>query len=374
MLAWLTFIVSQAAISQRNIDCKLSISGSLKIDVCETDNLKTIILAVDIGQIYFADSLFGFNYELLYDTGKVVFQNVLYINTLAETMELKAFTNNSKLGKINGYAMTNSLVPIAGNKPLIAFAFAWKNTCSDSAEFRIPFIEFTEEFRVNISRYIPIMIYGEVFDYENRTFILSFPENYINTKTADITTDIYLNVPKNSQLTEFDLYLNTQHLSIDSVYSVTGNILPTEIIRVDSGYKIRLKNLNVNEENSKLTMIASLDTSENLKDFVVQAIPKIDFRCKCISKVKTDSLKVEFLKDTISGIEEVKNIDFEKVKGAILVNVLGQTIEIEKESLKDIILRGYIAESELGVYFLLINTGDSLKKIKMINIINNRSH
>lgn len=373
LLAWLTFAVSQAALSQRKINCRLNVIGSLTIDVCEDDNLKTFVLAVDLGQIYFADSLFGFNYEIHYDTGNVQLENVLYINTLSEGMELKAFTNNSKEGKINGYAMTASLMPIAGNKPLVAFAFKWKNTCSDSAVFRISYIEFTDEFKVLIDSLIPAKIFGNVFPSDNRKLLCSFENKIIQTKSENLTTSLNLKIPKKSMLDEFQIAIKSNGITIDSVYSVTGNLLPLSISKVDSGYKIHLKNLNDNGTISILGFDLRLDI--NKKDFRIMIMPEINIECKCISEINSDTMKIELIKDTTTNVEEIVGFNFENVEKVILINILGQAKEMKKEFLSDLMKsQNFIPDVKSGVYFIIIQTNDKVLRMKMINIVNNRSH
>lgn len=368
LLAWLTIIVSQAAISERNVDCRLTVVGSLKIDVCGSDNQKTFALAIDLGQIYFADSLFGFNYELIYDTGNVEFVNVLYLNTLAEMLELKAFSNNGLLGKVNGYAMTASLLPVAGNKPLLAFAFKWKKTCADSAQFQISYIEFTDEFKVDISQYIPAIVYGEVGSHEDRRLVCSFEDKFIITNKNNIETNFMIRIPNNSGVNNFTLDIVSEGVSIDSVYSVTGNIVPVDLIKSDYGYKIHLENTNDNGQNSLFGFELRLDTNKN--DFIMKVNPQLDLFCKCITEIEMDSLEIRYQKDTMATIGELSDIDLDDVYQVYVMNMLGQLIRINYEKLIDLKSPTFFQHFESGIYFIVVITKENEKKIKMINIIN----
>lgn len=368
MLAWLTIIVSQAAISERYVDCRLMVVGSLKIDVCGSDNQKTFALAIDLGQIYFADSLFGFNYELIYDTSKVEFVNVLYLNTLAEMLELKAFSNNSLQGKVTGYAMTASLLPVAGNKPLLAFAFKWKNTCADSAQFQISYIEFTDEFKVNISQYLPVIVYGEVAKKNERRLLCTFEDRFIKTNKDNIEANLMFRIPNNSGVKNLTLDIVSEGLTIDTVYSVTGNIIPVDLIKSYYGYKIHLENIIDNGQNATLGFELKLDTTKN--DFTMKVNPEIELYCKCITEIEMDSLEIRYQKDTMATIYELSDIDLDKVNQVYIMNMLGQLKRINFENLIDLESLVFSNDFESGIYFIVVITNRNEKKIKMINIIN----
>ncbi|MGQ9819652.1 MAG: hypothetical protein ACUVQ1_06990 [Candidatus Kapaibacteriales bacterium] len=368
IFAWLTTNVSQAVSSERFVDCRLTIVGSLKIDVCGSENQKTFVLAVDLGQIYFADSLFGFNYELVYDTGNVEFVNVLYLNTLAEMFELKAFSNNARLGKVNGYAMTASLLPVAGNKPLLAFAFKWKNKCSDSALFQISYIEFTDEFKVKITDYVPTVIYGEVAQQEDRRLLCSFENKFLLTNQDTVETNLMLRIPNNSGANDLILNIISEGVTIDTVYSVTGNIIPVELTKYDYGYKIHLENINDNGQNALFGFRLALDTNKN--DFIIKINPELDLYCKCITKIENDSLKIRYQKDTMATVFGSSNIDLNEIKHVYIINLLGQLKMLSKEILIDLKSAKFIDTLESGAYIMVVITTKNEKKIKMINIIN----
>lgn len=367
LLAWLTVAVSQAGISQRKIDCVLSIYGSLKIDVCGNDNQKEFVLVLDIGKVNSQDSLFGFNFEIGYEPEKVSITEPLYINTLSEYLDAKAVTIDSKNGKITGYAVTMGLIPVYGQKPLMAFLGKWLANCPDSAVFSTSYIEFTEEFKGIVENYRPAVLYAEVSPKPERVFTCQFGNDSIVDK-SNFFVDINLRIPANSKLKNFEIELNKNDANIifDSVYSVTNDIEILLFEETENGYKIHCNIINDNGNNQILKVFGRIDTT-NVAD-TIYVKPVFDEECKCISGSLADKMLIKYsnIGYVFENNESKENFNIDEIAAVYLVDFLGKVTKLEKEVLKN--GTNILNDKPDGVYFMIINTNKKAYYKKMIKM------
>lgn len=136
--------ISQQARAEDTIKAK--VNSYQIVDAC--GNTKDqVVISIDLGKIVKADSLFGCNFQLSYDSTKLKMHSGLYINTLAEFFEFKQ-VGFLRSGKIIGVVATNFSSPqVTGSLPLIAFLGDYLTSCKDSVEVRIDYLEFTDEFK-----------------------------------------------------------------------------------------------------------------------------------------------------------------------------------------------------------------------------------
>lgn len=367
-LAWLTFAVSQAGLSQRKIDCALSIYGSLKIDVCGNENQKEFVLVMDVGRVNPEDSLFGFNFEINYEPEKVAITNLLYINTLSEYLSDKQITSDSINGKIRGYAITMGFTPVYGQKPLIAFLGKWLLPCPDSASFSVSYIEFTDEFKGVVENYKPAILYGEIAPKPERIFSTEFAVDSI-VNEPNFSFDMNLKIPVNSRLKNFELDLNrnNKNITLDSVYSVTNGIEVLLLETTGNGYKIHCNVINDNGSNQALKVFGKIDGTDILDTLRVE--PVFDEECKCIVGSSTDKVLIKYTK--IGYVFENKdkneeNINIDDVVSVYLIDLLGRVTRLEKDVLRK--MEDLLSEESNGAYFIVIRTNKKVYYKKMIKI------
>ncbi len=366
-LAWLTFAVSQAGLSQRKIDCALSIYGSLKIDVCGNENQKEFVLVMDIGKVNPEDSLFGFNFEINYEPEKVTITDPLYINTLSEYLSDKQVIVDSKNGKVRGYAVTMGFTPVYGQKPLIAFFGKWLLPCPDSASFSVSYVEFTDEFKGIVENYKPAILYGEVASKPERIFTTQFAVDSI-VNELNFSFDINIKIPANSRLKNFELDLrrNDGNITLDSVYSVTNGVEVLLLETTENGYKIHCNVINDNGSDQVLKVFGKIDETDVLDTLYVE--PVFDEECKCITGSSTDEVLIKYTKIgyVFENKDKNENINIDDVVAVYLIDLIGKITKLERDVLQN--MENLLNEEPNGIYFVVIETNNKVYYRKMIKI------
>jgi len=332
IFVWLAFLASQTGMSQRKANCELSIYGSLKIDVCGNANQKQFILVMSIGKVLRSDSLYGFNYQISYDTGKVKFTDALYLNTLSEFFEMKSATFNAKEGKINGYAITLGMEPVYGDRPLIAFNGFWKTDCPDSAVFRIDYIEFTDEFKIVIDTLKSVTLYGDVFYSKDRILEVSTKRDTIEIQNPEAILDMEIKIPKQSRLENvvLNVYYPFEKMSIDSATLLDGNLELLFIEKNNGNVKVHLAN---KDDNGVVNSIRFYSTISSVNEYhKITFVPEFENYCKCVSGYSSDSLLVIYHKQ-IYKIEEENNLnDIDGIYYVYIFDLLGNLVKMEELS------------------------------------------
>ena len=115
---------------------------------CADQTTRTFILTIDIGEMTKTDSLYGYNFQINYDSNRVVLTDMLTAGTLSENCDFKNGGNDT-LGRFRGTAMMMGMTPMTGKLPLTAVKGYLKENCyedMDSAKFSLEYMEFTDEF------------------------------------------------------------------------------------------------------------------------------------------------------------------------------------------------------------------------------------
>ncbi|MCX7909249.1 MAG: T9SS type A sorting domain-containing protein [Ignavibacteria bacterium] len=326
-------MASQTGISQRKANCELSIYGSLKIDVCGNENQRRFILVMSIGNVLRSDSLFGFNFQISYSKDKVKITDALYINTLAEFFDTKAVSINSKEGKITGYAILMGMHPVYGNRPLIAFNGLWISECPDTAIFSVDFIEFTDEFKINIDSLKPTMLYGEVLYSKDKVFELKANKDTISSKDSSVFFDINVKVPKNSRLNEFRINVISDFdaIKIDSVRSLGNDIefSKYQLMGIDKIDTFKTF-FNVKYDSGKTNVVRFYITNNKPNEFVkIIFEPEYDKNCKCVYENTNDTL-LTFYEKIINNFKEENNffeIDLVNNVNIIIYDMIGRIVK-----------------------------------------------
>ncbi len=330
ILVWLALLASQIGISQKRANCELSIYGSLKIDVCGSENQKQFVLVMGVGNINRGDSLFGFNFQLSYDYRKVKITDALYLNTLSEFFDTKAVKINSIEGKVNGYAITMGMQPIYGNRPLIAFNGYWLSQCPDTALFTIDYIEFTDEFKISIDTLKPTYLIGEVKTVKDRVFELNVDKDTIISSGGKEEIDANIRIPKGSRINDFVIRVNADYdkISIDSVKTLGSDLKFKDYLVDDTGKHIVKILLSNTKDSGSENYIRFYVSYKRVNIFTsIQLIPEFESYCKCVNDVKSDSL-IAFCR------EEINQISFEdnetKIDGdcnIVIYDIMGRIVK-----------------------------------------------
>jgi hypothetical protein len=356
IVVWLAFVASQTALSQRKANCELSVYGSLKIDVCGDVNKRQFILVMSIGNVFRSDSLFGFNYQISYNKEKVKITDALYLNTLSEFLDNKTASINSKEGKINGYAITMGMEPVYGNRPLIAFNGQWISDCPDTAIFTIDYIEFTDEFKVEIDTLKPAKLIGDVFVSNDRIFKVSIPIDTMTTTDSLAQMDVNLKIPRNSRLGEFNLNINGffNKLVIDSV-AILGNDFEINSYEYLNGnnFIVKIKNKNdFGQENTLRLYLHFYKPNEIIK---ISIEPEYEMYCKCISGFTGDSVNAFYKKETSYVDLENNGINIDGYYRFLVYDNIGRLVkEMIIEKPQEIDKWFQILGLSKGIYYVFI--------------------
>ncbi len=353
--AWLFLAISQAGYSIKEVDCNLRIFGSLKIDVCGEPQQKEFILLIDIGRVNPQDSLFGFNYEIIYEPTKVQMTDALYVNTLSEGFEIKAVSFNSKESKIIGYAATMGNFPVFGEKPLIAFLGKWISNCPDTATFKLNFIEFTEEFKINIRNYNDAILIGEVSPLESRNIKTNFSQNILKKKDNDTNFKVQMDftIPRKSRIENFamNFVTETSKIIFDSITTLSNDIELLFFERNNEIQKAHFKVINDDGLKQSIGIFGRIIFTSSTFTETITTKFEFDNECKCVNLVGNDTLRIEYeIEPTIVDFEKNEfNIDLSKFEQIKVYDIMGNMVL----QLGDDLTKTEIRNLPYGVYFMI---------------------
>ena len=129
-------------------DDTLNIRSLRSIDVCGSE--KSALIAIDLGEIYFSDSLMSFDITLSYDTTYLIPGTVLSNGTLSQQLSWMdgPFLNAAVPGELRIFGASIS-TPTKGNIPLVALtADAKRLTCGVTTPLGLAYpADFNPEFK-----------------------------------------------------------------------------------------------------------------------------------------------------------------------------------------------------------------------------------
>ncbi|MBS1561947.1 MAG: hypothetical protein JSS89_10105 [Bacteroidetes bacterium] len=126
----------------------LVISSQRMVNTCSSASDRKFLIYVDLGEIYFSDSLMSFDIFLKYDTTKLVFTDMLTTGTLSAQMsDLGPVWRPKDPGGICYAGGGSILQPAKGKQPLIAFQGLFKGGCGDTTSISLDEVIFNDEFR-----------------------------------------------------------------------------------------------------------------------------------------------------------------------------------------------------------------------------------
>lgn len=134
----------------------LRIRSYQQIDVCSLE--KQAVIAIDLGEIYFGDSLMSFDITLAYDTTLLRPGSILASGTLSDQMRWMdgPFLNAAIPGELRVFG-TSFLTPVKGALPLTAMTLNAKQvSCGTVSPIVLAYpAEFNEEFKRRYDVWVP---------------------------------------------------------------------------------------------------------------------------------------------------------------------------------------------------------------------------
>ncbi|MCX7736017.1 MAG: hypothetical protein N2319_04830 [Candidatus Kapabacteria bacterium] len=386
---WLLILSNQTAKAD-TVDVVLSQVGS--IDVCGDKSDKDIIILISIGRVLQSDSLFGFNFEISYDSVKFKFHSPVYLNTLAEFFDIKD-VNFGKKGLVRGYASVGLLgSQISGNRPLIGIYGDYLGSCADSSEIKLNYIEFTDEFKKVIRSYKPTMVQAVEVDKPNRYLKTDFELNSISDLRKDTIIDIKINLEMGTQIkldtATIVIKADNKKLIAFEDFELSKDLEFISNEYIDSSFlNIKFKfNNNINQFINLKARVNENKTDSS----VIKVNPIYTNYCSCVKRFFGDSIIVRSKEkiDTPTVVSEENNrienkaiisyydnntdsfiLNFkENISGVLkLYNLCGLLINEQKIDWSNkIYLEGNYLNN--GIYLGIINT--NLKNYKIILIKN----
>ncbi len=339
---------------------------------------------MDIGEITKADSLFGFDFGLKFDSSKVKLTSLITQNTLSEFFDTKGSSVYSEDSLFSGHAgnINVALPPSSGKLPLVAILGEWKTDCPDSTQIWIEYIDFTEEFQKHVLVGDALTIASKVKDKADRKIGLSFEKDSMSLINKDSDECLLrINTIDKARLTNFKIDLiNGVNYIIDCT-AENDNANGFDIAASEQfGDTLRLKINSVLDKNYGEIKLKFAKKMQDTANYAIKAIAYDVNECACITRFESDTILVLSNKkpdDTSSIIEEdyakfayensTKNMILESeygINNISLYNVNGiETIKYYENLRKAAILS--LAEIPNGVYAMRaeLGSGKIIKKI-----------
>jgi len=147
ILSLLVVIMTTSSLPSAAADT-VNIASKQLINICSAPNDQKFLIYVDLGEIYFSDSLMSFDIFLKYDTTKLVFTDMLNTGTLSAQMsDLGPVWRPKDPGGFCYAGGASILKNAKGNIPLIAFQGVFKGQCGDTTTVSLDEASFNTEFK-----------------------------------------------------------------------------------------------------------------------------------------------------------------------------------------------------------------------------------
>lgn len=265
-----------------------------KPDPCGQFEERRLTITVDIGKVLPSHQLYGFEFELGYDSTKLVFDNVFRQNTFLEYFGENVYVNNYG-NLVSGSGGFISDTPVSGDRPLFALSFRLLDDVFDSTYVRLlnlyMFDGYTNEINLTIND-------TEDIEYEVKESSLQ-ELNITTTDKIEFTKDKIKIIPieidsKNISRLEYlsinysfeeELYLLKDVFSENAEISFDKNSINLTKITTNSNFTIDMvleqitdsieSNLELKYNNSNLSACVK---SEFEKSIRLEPYIKIDTR------------------------------------------------------------------------------------------------
>lgn len=295
IISLLTVLLTVSSLPSAAADT-LVIASQQTINVCSLKSDQKFLIYVNIGEIYFSDSLMSFDIFLKYDTTKLVFTNMLTTGTLAAQMsDLGPVWRPKDQGGVCYAGGASILQHARGNLPLIAFQGQFKGACGDTTSISLDEVLFNSEFRrqysTSVSGIVKTVARGTATDeiaavFQQRSYIVTGKDSTISlpltVKTPGIT----------NALVECTLQMvHTGEFSIDSIQPLasdtTFNMISTRRTLDTTTFVWTVK-----AQKPSISFLANVRslTNDSSKRATVNATIRIVDSCYCLVAKNTDSM------------------------------------------------------------------------------------
>ncbi len=282
-------------------DDTLNIRSLRSIDVCGSE--KSALIAIDLGEIYFSDSLMSFDITLSYDTTYLIPGSVLSNGTLSQQLSWMdgPILNAAEPGELRVFG-ASILTPAKGNLPLVAItADAKSMICGVTTPIELVYpADFNPEFKRSyslwkgdsvrfIARQVDIATKGFSFDVQDVTIGGT-------DSTLDVPFVVTTRSRDNNELTVRLALASKDGVLIDRAY--IGNNAVTVAQGRDTVWITLSGTDTVHQGTLRLRQV----TTDSLSIALTGSI--MTTACACTIPKKTDQRVVRTTLSTSTGIEE----------------------------------------------------------------------
>ncbi len=323
-------------------DVTASLISQRVIDVCgdKRDVIITISLGTEIKQ---SDSLFGFDFEARFDSTKFRFHTLLRSNTLAEFLEIAELNPFNSKGLITGFAGNiNFYKPpafsIDGRKDLIAFAGTYIGPlCPDESIIEFDFIEFTEEFKLDVVNYEDATVITEVSDKPDRLLAVTLEPELVFFGKNEHEKEVKVKVsgPVESKLEYFKLEISgfTEDVMLTSVTEKDGFSNVTWQYNTNGDKKAVFDvEISGNYIDNGFFSFNVLRQTKDTFDIELRAELLEVNKCACISRYSDDVTVLRGMKDSlVNSVKEnlySPELSYNPETGVIIIPRNFQKIEV----------------------------------------------
>lgn len=328
------------------------------VDACKNMQGREVLVMISIGNVQKKDSLFGFDFEIKYDPGKIRFTNYITMNTLAEFFQVKDMFIRSEDSVVSGFAMNLNpfLPPVEGDRPLAGVYGQVLSECPDSSELSINSLEFTEEFKNKVNSLSGLKIYSKILDKPDRIISAEFDKDSIKFDKDSIAfVELKSSANSNSRIQtlqfEFDIEKYQIYKIVEAV-SLTDSIEIVDKEITESKFRINILNKNSKLPEKLLRLKIERKYHDSLACLIKLSKIEVD-DCACVSQFKTDSLTaIDMYRDTtVNVIDDKAEIDIrlETYSNRIVIRSVDKNIDNLK--LYDLMGRIIIDETINNSYY-----------------------
>lgn len=281
----------------------LVISSERTINICSSASDRKFLIYVDLGEIYFSDSLMSFDIFLKYDTTKLVFTDMLTTGTLSAQM--------SDLGPVwrpkdpGGYCYAGGgsiTQPAKGKQPLIAFQGLFKGHCGEETTITLDEVSFNSEFRRRSWKSVSSTISAIVQGTSTNEIAAVFDQQLFTTRGRDSAISIPLYV-KTSEIPNavVECVVQMTHVNSFAIDSIRA-------IELDTTFKLIERRVTADtttiiwrtQANGSLReYLIDLRSTSNERDRTanVNATIRVIDSCYCRVAMNTDSMRTCTIKN-----------------------------------------------------------------------------
>lgn len=374
ILATIFIVAGNQNMFAGNTNIRLTVDKNPK--VCGNDKDKEFIVFVEMGKVQVNDSLFGFDFQLIYDSKNLGITDFLTIGCLAENCTHKNAVFHGDT--VRGYATRMDLNPLRGDRPLFAIKGKVKNNCIDSALIRIDYIEFTQEYTKSVDINDTLYLKAERSSNNQSQITANFKSDSI-VVAEDMNEELFQQ--------ELNITYNGVQLIDSFILKLTTNVpkIVANEITLDEGMQIQTVNdstfiIDYSGKPSyaffkKLKL--SIRKDELINSDKMNIFLKAEFiedKCKCIGKYTNDTLIVKKAKSIVKDEYNRNNAEQVLVFDVLRVNENDKYMKLY-DAKGSLVMEQEICRNEInfGVvdngYYLAIIYDENKQLIKTIKII-----